>query len=108
MRRHRGVNRSNACSAPGPAVTDGRAALVSQVLAPPSLASGFGEDHILMRTRCPHLRSHDHLVCVATAMASEIKNILFRHDGLTLVEYDDGRFGIQRDGVPLPGCRWDP
>ena len=40
-------------------------------------------------------------------MASEIKDIIFRHDALLLVEYDDGTFGIERDGTPLPGCRWD-
>jgi hypothetical protein len=23
------------------------------------------------------------------------------------IENDDGTFGIERDGTPLPGCRWD-
>jgi len=40
-------------------------------------------------------------------MASDdVKNILFRHGSLVLVEYDDGSFGIQRDGVPMP-TRWE-
>jgi hypothetical protein len=40
-------------------------------------------------------------------MSDEIKYILFRDGGLILVEYGDGTFGIQRDGVPLPTCRWE-
>ena len=40
-------------------------------------------------------------------MSDEIKNILFRHGELCLVEYDDGTFGLQRNGLPVSDRRWE-
>jgi hypothetical protein len=37
----------------------------------------------------------------------DVKYVLFRHGGLLLVVYDDGSFGIQRDGVPMRACPWE-
>ena len=32
----------------------------------------------------------------------------FRHGPLTLVEYEDGQFAVEREGVPMPACRFAP
>ena len=40
-------------------------------------------------------------------MFDSVKLVIFRNGPLTLVEYDDGRFTVHRDGVPAPLCRFE-